>query len=167
MKKRRLQVGLPCVWSGGRQLPPPATLSPRSPADCLLLSCRASSSSAFSSFCLSFRSVSSSSSSSSLRWSWTDFGGWAFPQLSSDSLSELERYASAEGGCCGLGGSEPAEKRGREIRLLYWPSCTVKSDFEEFHSPARYPSSKDSDSVTPDMKLKLISHIISYCIIML
>lgn len=128
MKKRRLQVGLPCVWSGGRQLPPPATLSPRSPADCLLLSCHvSSSSSAFPSFCLSFRSLSSSSSSSLLCLSWADFGGWAFPRLSSGSLLEPERttYASAEGGCSGLGGSEPVEKRGRKIRLLYWLSCTV------------------------------------------
>ena len=58
MKRRRLQVGLPGVWSGGGQLPPPATLSPRSPADCLPLSRRLSSSSASPSFCLSFSSSS-------------------------------------------------------------------------------------------------------------
>lgn len=120
MKRRRLQMGLPCVWSGGRQPPPSATLSPRSPADCLPLNRRLSSSSAPSGFCLSFGSSSSpvfSSSSSTLCLSLRDSRDWAFPQLSSGSLSELERTTharsvSVEGAGRGLGGAEPAEKEG-------------------------------------------------------
>lgn len=109
--KGRLQAGLPCVWSGGRRPPAPATLSLRSPAGCVPLSCRLSSS-ASPSFCSSFWTSSTFSSSTSL---------WASPRLSSGPLSEPEittpsRSGSAEGGCRGPGGSEPAEKEGGRDR---------------------------------------------------
>lgn len=97
--------GLPCVWSGGRQLPRPSTTSLLSFADCLPLSHSVSSSSASPGFCLPFgdsSSLSSLSSASLLCLSLHDLRGWLL-------LPRTMLWSCSAVGCWGILGSSGPE----------------------------------------------------------